>query len=286
MDVRLRELARRQDDLVASWQLVALGWSDDRIGYAARRGKWRRLHSGVWLLTQGNLTRHQRWLAATLTTPGTYLSHASAGACHGFYAFDGRFEIVTRPGSGGRRRVGALLVCRSTTLDGHTTTKDGIPITTAERTLIDLAPHIDDKATRRAFRESIRLGTTTPQKIAAAVTGSSRRRGTALLLELAQRYEHIPYNRTRSDAEGLTLERLHDAREKPRVNVRIAGEEADLVFEKEKAIVEIDGPQFHRFPEEDARKERLWSEAGYTVRRVGSDAVYDFLDGASYLSPP
>ena len=97
---------------------------------------------------------------------------------------------------------------------------------------------------------------------------------------------HIPYGRTRSDAEGLALEHLHDAREKPRVNVRIAGEEADLVFDEAREIVEIDGPRFHRFPEEDARKERLWSEAGFTVRRAGSDAVYEVLGGASYLYRP
>jgi very-short-patch-repair endonuclease len=70
------------------------------------------------------------------------------------------------------------------------------------------------------------------------------------------------------------------------VNVKIAGEEADLVWPKRKEILEIDGPQFHRFPEEDARKERLWRKAGYTVRRIGSDAVYDGTGRASYLYPP
>ena len=230
------------------------------------------MHSGVWLLTQGSVTRCQRWLAATLTTPETYLSHASAGACHGFYDFDGMFEVVTRPGRGGPKRIGKLLICRSTKIDGHTTVKDGIPITTPERTLIDLAPHIDEKALRRAFRESIRLGTTTQAKIHAAVTSGSKRRGTALLSELAQHYEHIPYRRTRSDAEGFALEQLHDAGRAPRVNVRIAGEEADLVSGN--TIVEIDGPQFHQFPEEDARKQRRWEEAGYEVRRLSSDAVY------------
>jgi hypothetical protein len=275
MNVQLLELARRQDDLVASRQLKAVGWTDDRIRHAARQGNWRRLHRGVYALTQGTLTRRQRWLAATLTAPDTFLSNASAGACHGFRPFDGAFEVVTRRGSGGPKRIGALLICRSATLGGATTVHQGIPITSAERTLIDLAPHLDDKAMRRAFRDSIRLNTTSPQRIAAAVASGSKRRGTALLTELAARHEHIPYGRTRSDAEGLALERLQDGRGAPRVNVRIAGEEADLVFDDRREILEIDGPQFHRFPEEDARKEAVWREAGYTVRRVGSDAVYD-----------
>ena len=37
----------------------------------------------------------------------------------------------------------------------------------------------------------------------------------------------------------------------------------------------MDGRHYHQFREEDDRKERLWRVAGYTVRRVGSDVVYN-----------
>lgn len=275
MDVQLRELAARQDDLVASWQLLAAGWTRKGIKHAAKKGNWRRIHRGVYALTQGTFTLRQRWLAATLTAPATYLSHASAGACHGFYKPRGNFEIVTRSGSGGPRTLEGLLICRSSALDGNTTVKDGIPITTAERTLIDLAPHLNEEALRRAFRESIRLRTTTPDRIRAAVASCGKRRNTALLAHLATHYRHVPYQRTRSDAEGLALERLQDSGAgSRRVNVKIAGKEADLVDPERKEILEIDGPQYHQFPDEDALKEAAWREAGYTVRRVSSDDVY------------
>jgi very-short-patch-repair endonuclease len=39
--------------------------------------------------------------------------------------------------------------------------------------------------------------------------------------------------------------------------------------------VEIDGPQFHQFPDEDRRKQLAWRTAGFTVRRIVSDRVYD-----------
>lgn len=55
----------------------------------------------------------------------------------------------------------------------------------------------------------------------------------------------------------------------------VAGEEADLVWPERKLIVEIDGPQYHRFADEDARKQTLWEGAGYVVSRVPSDDVYD-----------
>jgi len=62
---------------------------------------------------------------------------------------------------------------------------------------------------------------------------------------------------------------LHDAGiPPPLVNHRVANEEADLVWLDSKRIIEIDGPQYHRFAEEDARKQRAWEAAGFTVSNV------------------
>jgi very-short-patch-repair endonuclease len=276
MDVRIRELAARQGDLVATWQLRTLGLTKHAIAHAAERLGWRRVHSGVYALTSSPLTRRQRWIAATLTTPDSVLSHASAAACWGIMRFEGGFEIVTRPGSGGRRRIGTVLVLRSRTLEGDTTARDGIRITTGARTLIDLAPSLSERALRRAYRESMRLKVTSTQPLLAALKRHATRRGTRRLKALAIRYRAIPYRRSRSDAESRALEVLHDAGvPAPGVNVRIAGEEADLVWPEARLIVEIDGPQYHQFPEEDARKQRIWEGAGYVVRRLESDAVYE-----------
>ena len=69
---------------------------------------------------------------------------------------------------------------------------------------------------------------------------------------------------------------LHDAGiPPPLVNHRVANEEADLVWLDSKRIIEIDGPQYHQFRDEDARKEAVWRKAGFVVRRISSGAVYD-----------
>lgn len=286
MDVRLQRFAARQADIVAAWQLVAVGWSRDAVAHAARAGSWRRMHSGVFALTHSPLTRWQLWMAATLTTPDSFLSHASGGAAHRFRPWEGRFEVVTRPGNGGRRRIGPLLVCRSRTLDGDTTVIDGLRITTAERTLLDLAGHLDRKSAARAFREAIRLKTTTPDDLLHCLRRHGQRRGTKLLHELALRYRALPYARAKSNAEARAMELLHDdGVEPPLVNVRIAGEEADLVWPRHRRIVEIDGPQYHRFADEDARKQRLWEDAGYVVRRIPSDDVFDAPHRLLALAP-
>lgn len=276
MNVRLRELAAEQADLVAAWQLMAEGASWNWIQHRRQSGGWRRVHSGVYALTQSPLTRRQRWIAATLTTPHSVLSHASAGACWGFRPWEAAFETITRPGSGGPRRLRGLLVCRSSLLSPDTTVHEGIKITTGARVLIDLAPHQSSRAVARSFREAVRLGATTPSELSATLERHPTRRGTLFLSQLATRYAALPYARTRSDAESRALELLHDAGiEPPLTNVKIAGEEADLLWPRQRRIIEIDGPQYHRFPEEDARKQRAWEQAGYTVRRIRSDIVYD-----------
>src|SRR2546423_10210454 len=104
MDVRLRKLAEQQDDLVARWQLLALGWTKKMIDHQRSRG-WRVVHPGVYALSRAPLTRRQEWIAATLTAPNTVLSHASAGDCFGFRPFKGTYETVARPGTGGPKRL-------------------------------------------------------------------------------------------------------------------------------------------------------------------------------------
>ena len=159
-------------------------------------------------------------------------------------------------------------MCRSRTLAGNTTTLDGIPITTPERTLIDIAPHLGDRALARAVREACRLGVTTPSAVFVALARHRGRRGTRRLHTAVSRYAGLPLHRTRSDAEALALQVLRDAgRPPPDVNVKIAGEEADLIWPAWRLIVELDGAQYHLDAAEDLRKQRAWEAAGWTVRR-------------------
>ena len=228
MDSRLRRMASRQADVVAAWQLRGLGWTWHRIHHEARRGGWPAVHPGVYLLTSSPPRREQLWWAAVLTTPRTVLSHGSAAAFYGFHRFERGYEVVTRPGQGGRRRQGSLLVFRSTRLDEDLTRRGGLPVTTAARVLVDLAPGLEPKRLARAFREAIRLRATSAAQVRASVERHRGRRGVGALRELASRYASIPYARTRSDAEGRALEVLHDAGIEPaRVNTRVGREEAD-----------------------------------------------------------
>src|SRR4051794_36906700 len=130
MDPRLRSLASEQGDIVAAWQLLAAGWTRAMVDHRVAETGWRLVHPGVYALAHAPLTRRQRWIAATLTAPGSVRSPAGGGACWGFRPFGGSFEIVPRPGRGGRRRLGRVLVFRPPTLEGAPPRHEGIAIAT------------------------------------------------------------------------------------------------------------------------------------------------------------
>jgi hypothetical protein len=262
IDARLRALASRQQDVVASWQLIAAGWTEARVAH--NTAGYRRLHDGVHLVSHAPPGPRQLWWAATLTTPDSILSHGSAGASYGVWPDPGRVHTVTRPGSGGPVRIGDLLVMRSSVLAPEDITADrGLRRTSIERTLIDLAPRLGDRRLRKLFRESLRLDLTTAPAVLRTVMRHRGRRGVAKLRVLADRYVRLPIDRCKSDAEAMALELLHDAgRPIPQVNVLVVGEEADQYFADLGRIIEIDGPGYHRLKDDDARKTAVWRAAG------------------------
>ena len=267
-------MAEAHDGLVPWGALLAAGVP--RSTAADLLARLRRVHDGVGLTGHGRITRNQRHLAATLTTPASALSFASAGDRHGFRPWNGGFEVITRPGTGGPRRIGDLLVCRSPDVADHVVFVDGIRVTSAARTLADLGAHLDRRSRDRAVREAIRLGCLTALELRLHLAASPGRRGIAGLDALAGLLEGLPIARTRSLAEARALEVLHaGGREIPAVNVRIGGEEADLVWWATRRILELDGPQFHRDVVEDARKQAVWEREGFEVHRRSTDLVFD-----------
>jgi hypothetical protein len=273
MHVRAEELLRKQAGVVATWQLRRAGLSKAEALTVVRG--LREVHNGVFVAGFSEPTREQRWRAAVLTTPTSVLSHFSAGDYYGFRPNPGSAESVTRPGSGGRRQIGRLLVFHSRLLFEDTTEHHGIPITTPERTIIDLAPHLNDKQRRKMLREALRIRAVTGPSLEAAVDKHRGRRGTATLAKLATFYRDLQLDRCKSDAEAYAMEVLHThKRPLPDVNAMLAGGEADLSWPDRKLIIEIDGGQFHRDKLHDAHKRAKWMAAGYEVHRIASDLVF------------
>jgi hypothetical protein len=269
-------LAGSQSNRFSRRQLYALGIGDRAIARRVASGRWVLVEEGVFAVAPVLDDPWGRWMAATLTAPGSVLSHASAAAAWGFASGQRQFETVSRPGSGGPRRHGGVLAFRSTTLEGECELLRGVPITSVPRTLLDFAASANDRALARAVREAVRLGLTSLPALSDCSLRHPRRRGTRRVARTIARYSGLPLERARSGAEVRALELIREAgRRVPRLNARIAGEEADLSWASLRLIIEIDGGPFHLDAGEDARKQARWEGAGWTVRRVDADDVYD-----------
>jgi Transcriptional regulator, AbiEi antitoxin/Protein of unknown function (DUF559) len=286
MDVRLLELLERQWNRASLAQLEALGFTRSDVSYRVETGRLRAVHRGVFAARPLIDDQRGHWMAATLTAPETYLSHASSATLHGFWDGTRDVEIVTRPGNGGPRRIDGLLVCRSLTLAGNTTTLDGIATTTSERAIVEMAPHLNARQLARAVREALRIGATTSADLLQATDAHPGRRGTRRIVLAIGRYAALPVARARSGAEVRALMVLRDgARPTPHLNRHVAGIEADLSWPDQRLIVEIDGGPFHLDAGEDARKEAAWRAAGWTVHRLPSEDVYRAPERLLALAP-
>ena len=287
VDVRVVELASRQHNRFSRAQVMALGIDDFGIRHRLTSGRWAAIHDAVYGIAPIFDDDLGRWTAAVLSAEGSVLSHASAAAAWGWWQRCRRCEVVTRPGSGGPRHIDGLLVHRSETLEGDVTRRFGIPITTVPRTLLDQAAHVSAKDLARSTREALRLGLTTPvEMVDALAVRHRRRRGNRRLLTVVARYTGLPIERCRSGAEVRALEILRDAgRRLPAVNRPVAGEEADLIWRQERVIIEVDGPQYHLDRGEDARKQAVWEQTGWEVRRIPSPELFDHPERLLALAP-
>jgi very-short-patch-repair endonuclease len=284
-DVRSpRELAAAQDGVIARWQLVWAGMTEAAAEWWVRG--MQSLGDGVFLTGLAPPTQRQRWWAAVLSSPGTVLSHASAAACHGLRPVIGSIVTVARIGNRGREHSSGLLVSYSLTLAGQITECDGLPITTVERTIIDMWPHLSPRARSRMLREALRRGSTSAPRMVAAVRAHRGRRGIASLRVEVDRLGRLELERCRSDAEAWAVALIAEAGlARPDVNEEIAGEEADLSWPQARLIVELDGPSYHVLRDADIRKMKVWQAAGFDVRRLPTDAVYHEPDRLLALVP-
>jgi predicted transcriptional regulator of viral defense system len=170
LDQSIAALASRQYGVVARRQLRALGLSDGAIAHRAASGRLHRVHHGVYAVGHAVLVARGHWMAAVLgCAPGAVLSHAAAGALWGLRRSATTVIDVTVPGSGGRHRKQGIRIHRARSLDGRTATEAGIPVTTPERTILDLAATLPRRPLERVLdqAENLRL-TDVPSLVAIA----------------------------------------------------------------------------------------------------------------------
>jgi very-short-patch-repair endonuclease len=263
-DLGIASLAGAQHGVAARWQLVALGLGDDAVDGRLARGRLHPLHRGVYAVGHTALKPEGRWMAAVLALGGNaVLSHSTAARAWDLRPSAGAIH-VTVPGDAGRKRRTGLRVHRSRTLTPQdTTTHRGIPITTAARTIIDLARTLEGRPLEHALdladqRQLIDFG-------------EFRRRPIPPSLQAVLSLYTAGATPTRSEMEERFLELCHNhGISRPEVNTRIEGIEVDFAWPDQRLIVEVDGYAYHRSPtafESDRERDVELVLAGWRVLR-------------------
>jgi hypothetical protein len=153
----LREVAEGQHGVVAHRQLSDLGLGDGLIQSRIENGTLIPIHRGVFALGHRVLSRRARWMAAVIACgPGAVLSHGSAAELWDVRRTGWQPEVTRR--SGGSPRKGISLHQTRVLEDAEITEKNGIPVTSVERTLLDMSARLDDKQVQRALVAADRTG--------------------------------------------------------------------------------------------------------------------------------
>jgi hypothetical protein len=235
----LDQLGRHQHGLVTIGQLARLGLTDLQVSRLMASGRLRRIRQGVFRVCGVESTWRQAALAAVLAAgDGAVLSHRSAGVLWGFldrHGGSGALEVI---GPNRRRLAGVRSHCQALG-PGETTRRDGIPVTTAERTLFDLAATVPAEALGRMCDEGLRRRIVTIGRLYAIVEahpGGGRRRLAPIRSVLADRI--VGYDPGANDWEQR-MDRLWDQLGLPpakrQYRIRVAGR----TFRVDRAIVEL-----------------------------------------------
>jgi very-short-patch-repair endonuclease len=156
------------------------------------------------------------------------------------------------------------------------TVRDGIPITTAARTLLDIASTLDARELERAFDRGLKGRVLTRHAVAVTLQRAPRRAGGRHLAGLVDA-ELRAWTETRSEREErfLTLLRAGGLPE-PELNVRVGRYTVDALWRQLKFVVEIDGYEYHstrRSFESDHERDLDLEAGGFRVTRFTAEQV-------------
>lgn len=266
------------------WQLAGDGLSRAAIRHGT--ADLRQAFDGVYVSGHAPPTLRQRLMAAALTAPHTWVDRWSAAHAYGLWSTADGPVCIIRAGSGGPRKHGCaghhpgghlglvLSERRSGRLEPvDLTTWQGVPMLTPARVVLDLLGLLRSPAAQeRVVRDALRLRLVDGAALRRLLVVHRGCRGAGVLRGLADEYAGLPVDRTRSDAEAAALGVLKAAAlPLPRVNVAVAGHEADLVWPAQRFILELDSNEYHAFPALDERKQAAWEASGWRVKRLGVD---------------
>ncbi|MGI9629114.1 MAG: type IV toxin-antitoxin system AbiEi family antitoxin domain-containing protein [Longimicrobiales bacterium] len=271
-DRKILMWAERQRGVVARRQLLGDGVPPNVIDRRLKSGWLRAIHRGVYRVGPFAASGSQEIAALLACGDRAALSHRTAATLWEFAPPPSRaapVDVISPSTIRGPSR--GVRVHRVRVLDlTEVTTRRGLRVTTPPRTLVDFAATAKPAAVERALAQAERRGLATVNQMKRLLVEHPYRRGNAKLA-VALGLGGGP-SLTRSEAEVLFLSLVRRAElPLPRTNVVVEGLEVDILWRRERLVVEIDGFAFHggraAFERDRERDVRL-TAAGFRVIRV------------------
>ena len=245
-DRLLVALASRQHRAVATWQLLELGITADSIRRRVERRQLHRIHHGVYAVGTPELTRHGRWMAAVLACGRqALLSHRDAAALWGLIDYTQDVIDVTVPGSNRGRLAGIRRHGARSLAEADRTSREGIPVASIARTLLDLASVLPTRLVQRAYEQAASDDLLDVRAIQELLGRSRGRKGVRVLRRILD-VDTSFAARARSELELMFADLIRASdlpMHEPTAMVR--GYEVDAYWADANLVVELDSRSFH-----------------------------------------
>jgi very-short-patch-repair endonuclease len=272
VEKQLAMLARRSHGIVTRAQLLRIGITARQIERRVERGTLLLEHRGVYRVGHRAPSVEARYMAAVRAGGNrALLSGQAAAYLLGISKGRPPEPEVTVPTE---RRIPGVNTRRSKLKDR--TVWKGIPVTTAARTLVDLAAVLDEAELARACHEAGVRHHTTPSQVEAVLARRRRAPGAAKLRAVMSGGARVALSKLETGA--LALLRRNDL-PLPRETNRLVGEHrVDFRWPAHRLTVELDGFRFHNSRhswEQDRRRERDAYARGDDLRRYTYADVFE-----------
>lgn len=270
----MQRIAVAQRGLVTRRQARSAGISNSAISRRVASGRWRRLHQGVLLVAPQSVglltavTAARLWAGDGLRPRGVVTGLTAARV----WGLDDSTQPaaieLTLPRAVRRGQPPGIRLRWTALPSQHVVSHRGIPCTTPERVIADLAARLDHPSVLVLADAALRLGLCTEAQLSAAA-GPNPRDGARALLISDGRAESPFESRVRSEllSAGVPAPVLqHVVRD---ADGRFLGR-VDFAWPQQRLIVEADGAGVHASAQafrDDVRRQNALVAAGWTVLR-------------------
>ena len=286
----MQALAREQGGAFARWQVLANGGHDMLIKRRYDAGTWELVRPGVYVVAglPASAT-NALWVAMLEVGPHAVRSHECAAEAWNLHpVVTGRFVFTTHHGD--HHRIPNVTVHQLKDLrPHHITVLDGMPTTTAARTVVDLAAVVSFERLKRIVENGVNDRIVTDDEVGRVLHDVARRgkwgmKKLARVLALRAPGDPVPA----SQLERMLLDAVRSAGlpdpipQFPHPGREIGTGWVDYAYPDAKLILEADGRRWHQRIADigrDHARDKAAARAGWlTMRFTHEELTADPVD--------